>query len=192
MICSIEECEGQILLRRKNPHGYCEGHFWRWKRHDNPRAGKGFPPGISLSTKIKLLTDKKDGCWIWLGERQPNGYGKIKINGKYRTITHLIRPDLKASFPKRLILHTCDNPPCVNPLHLRIGTHKDNSRDMMIKGRGNWAKGERNGYSKLTVEQVLEIRKQYENGRSQTVIAHEFEIAQSHISRIVRKEVWKD
>lgn len=84
------------------------------------------------------------GCWIWRGAKKPTGYGFLgvtKENGRKSTVgahvvsyQHHIGPVPDGMF----VLHRCDNPPCVNPRHLWIGTQRDNMRDMVQKGRGSW------------------------------------------------------
>jgi len=89
------------------------------------------------------------------------------------------------------VLHTCDNPGCVNPGHLWVGTQADNNRDRAAKGRGGGEKrrGIRNGRAKLTGEQVAKIRRLYASGDiSQEGLALAFGVSQPQISRIVRRE----
>ena len=88
------------------------------------------------------------------------------------------------------MLHTCDNPPCINPAHLWVGTDADNHRDRMLKGRNREQRGERNSNVKLTAEQVAEIRERYAAGERQTVLAREFGVKQPQVSRIVRGVAW--
>lgn len=78
---------------------------------------------------------KPSGCWEWIGERQWNGYGEFRYRGfraKVHRISFLIHLGRE---PLPCALHDCDNRPCVNPEHLFEGTHKDNTQDMIRKGR---------------------------------------------------------
>lgn len=96
--------------------------------------------------------------------------------------------------PGEQVLHRCDNPPCVNPAHLFIGTHADNMADMAAKGRqGEHARpGKSNGRAVLTPAQVVKLRSRYfTDGIYQHLLAAEFGISQTQVSRIVRKEQWK-
>ena len=88
------------------------------------------------------------------------------------------------------VLHKCDNPSCVNPYHLFLGTHQDNMRDRDAKGRGNVPNGEQHGRSKLTKQAVLKIRKLYAEGVRQVDLAKMFNVGQPHISDVVRRVVW--
>jgi hypothetical protein len=92
-----------------------------------------------------------------------------------------------------LVCHTCDNRPCINIEHLFLGTHADNSSDMVSKGRQ--AQGERNGNAKLTLEQVTEIRSRYvpRSAHANTyTLAREFGVSRSAISLIVNTRQWRE
>lgn len=94
-------------------------------------------------------------CWPWIGSRQPNGYGKVRVQA-IRTAplqAHRVAWELShGEIPHGLwVLHRCDNPPCCNPSHLFLGTPKDNTTDMV--GKGRVALGDRNG-SRLHPEQL--------------------------------------
>lgn len=93
--------------------------------------------------------------------------------------------------PKGLcVCHRCDNPPCVNPAHLFLGTIADNNADRESKGRGSDKRGIKNPKAKLNYKLACKIRKQYAGGLSQQKIADRFEIAQAHVSRIIRGKLW--
>lgn len=82
-----------------------------------------------------------DGCWLWTGARDPNGYGRLGVGGRGTGTLLAHRVSLKLAgveLPDELCaLHSCDNPPCVNPRHLRVGTRAENNREMFAKGRGS-------------------------------------------------------
>jgi hypothetical protein len=134
------------------------------------------------------------------------GYGQIGVGGNHgrRLLAHRVAWILTfGPIPDGLwVLHSCDNPPCVRPDHLFLGTALANSEDRDAKGRG--AKGERNGMfgrvvaygeghpmARLTADQVREIRRRYRHGSTQTQLALEFSVHQTHISDIVRRVVWR-
>jgi hypothetical protein len=89
------------------------------------------------------------------------------------------------------ICHTCDNPQCCNPDHLFKGSHTDNMRDMSQKKRNNHPVGQAVNTSKLSPEQVIEIRKRLSNGEKQIPLAEEFGITQSSIWSIKHRKSWK-
>lgn len=142
---------------------------------------------LSDKEKEKLFwskVKKSKNCWIWQAYCDAHGYGQMEFNKKLIG-TH--RYSWIISFgeiPKGLyVLHKCDNPSCVRPSHLFIGTQKDNGIDMMKKGRG--------GNSKLTIENVKEIRKLYKNGlKNFTEIARKYGVSDYAISSIIKKRQW--
>ena len=88
------------------------------------------------------------------------------------------------------VCHRCDNPPCCNPDHLFLGAHRDNMRDMRAKGRGRGAQGSTNANSKLTAEQVAELRRRRLNGESCTALGREFGITPQYVGQLERR-VWR-
>jgi hypothetical protein len=139
----------------------------------------------------------EDRCWPWKGSRMPVGYGVFMVSNTPRLTAraHRLAYELSVGpIPRGLcVMHICDNPPCVNPAHLRVGTLVENNADRELKGRGGQRKrhGTANGAAKLTPAQVQEIRARCAAGESQTSVARDFPINQPHVSRIVREEVWQ-
>lgn len=109
--------------------------------------------------------EKTDTCWLWTGNKQKDrGYGKIwtsktKCEGAHRLSLRLHGKDLPDNC---VVLHTCDNPSCVNPDHLQIGSHRANQIDKVIKGRH--AKGQTQGHSILTDIEVKAMRQLKKDG----------------------------
>jgi ribosome-binding protein aMBF1 (putative translation factor) len=89
------------------------------------------------------------------------------------------------------VCHSCDNPPCVNPRHLWLGNDADNARDKEKKGRGNQAKGEDQGHSKLKAEDVLIIRSLVSDGMMQKDLAERFNVSRHTVTMIVHRRTWK-
>jgi len=133
---------------------------------------------------------KKEGCWEWNKARNHGGYGTFYHN-KRTWIAHRISWILHYGKLEKgmFVLHKCDNPACVRPDHLFVGTNKDNLRDCAEKGR--IASGERNGNSKMTNSTVKKIRKLSNCGMKGTEIANLVGVHKSTVSRVLRKIIWR-
>ena len=114
----------------------------------------------------RRTVDSVTGCWVWAAYRQSGGYGQFNLDNK-PTLAHRASWSFynKSAVPEGLcVLHTCDNPPCINPAHLFLGTARDNVADCINKNRHlkGFCKGHIHGRKKrlrkLTDEQVREIR----------------------------------
>ena len=138
----------------------------------------------------KVDVGEVDECWEWQASEQGQGYGQFRVNHKM-WLAHRVAWKLTfGPIPEGLcVLHKCDNRGCCNPYHLFLGTRADNMADAARKGRMH--RGEADGNSKLTQEEVLEIRELYAEGEwTQRELADEFGVRNSHISRIVRRKSW--
>lgn len=134
-------------------------------------------------------------CWVWTAGCMSGKfkYGLIRIRGR-NTAAHRLSYEVHVgSIPVGLrVLHHCDNPPCVRPVHLFVGTARDNTRDMMQKGRGTYVarRGAENGYSKLTEAQVRRIFAMRAEGIAEPALAQSFGCSTSQISAILRRKAW--
>jgi hypothetical protein len=140
---------------------------------------------------------KTDSCWNWTGFKL-GGYGKFNLNGKIYTAHKIslllsgfnISPSKKELGSKgEIVMHTCDNPSCVNPKHLRIGTQKDNMRDAKIKGR-KWCgeySGENNNKHKLVWKDIDFIRN---SNLNPVELAKQFSVSRSQIYGIINFKSW--
>lgn len=172
--------------------------------------------GMSNHERFWQYVDKQgpDECWEWTGSR--NKETNDKGADTYGRFT-LFPPEVpkkrrmnasRASYilhhgkePEGLVLHHCDNPPCVNPAHLYEGTHKDNARDRDSRGRHGrdtpgyrnrktWS-GDKNGNSTLATEEVKEIRLLYATGNYRLQdLANTYGVNKTTIGRVVRREMW--
>lgn len=141
----------------------------------------------------KVHINCRNGCWEWQASTNQKGYGTINIGGNSHLAHRVAWKLMYGKFPKLCCLHKCDNPACVNPAHLFLGTRRDNNRDRTLKkrGRNGPQDGENNNHSKLTWQSVRKIRKLYRKGElSQGQLARQFNITQPTVSRIVRGLGW--
>lgn len=133
--------------------------------------------------------EKTDGCWIWRACLNNMGYGQVRARG-IAHLAHRVSWELaNGSIPDGLlVLHRCDNPPCVNPKHLSLGTARDNSDDRETKGRGRPPRGERCARAVLTIEKVRAIRARAAEDRG--VLAAEFGVGRRTINQIIARVRW--
>lgn len=145
----------------------------------------------ALQPKIKVDGNR---CWLWVAGKDGCGYGTVMFRGKVHR-AHRVSYILHVGEiqPGMVILHICDNPACVNPDHLRLGTQADNVKDCETKGRGNHPAGENCGKSKLTLEQVRLIRSLHREGkRTYAELAKEFKTSKSNIGYILSGDTWRE
>lgn len=156
----------------------------------------------------RLEAAEEGACWIWPRKIDTRGRGRIWVNGKLLLAHRAVWEHLRGPIPSGMMLcHHCDNPSCVNPAHLYVGTHKENMRDMVTRRRyffaqdpercreagrsgglkNNWARGPANPKAKLSVEQAQSI---YSDDRPTKVLAAIYGVNYSTIQRIRRGQFW--
>jgi hypothetical protein len=128
-------------------------------------------------------------CWNCTSHRlDKDGYPRVKRFNKHLRMSRYIYSIINGEIEKGLIiLHSCDNPNCINPKHLRVGTTRENNIEAVSKGRN--CIGDKNSQSKLTKEDVEKIRK---DNRKSSTIAREYNVYQSTISDIKAYRTWKN
>jgi hypothetical protein len=137
------------------------------------------------------------GCWEWEKRKDDDGYGLITINSKPYRAHRLSWEIYHGNIPAGMcVLHHCDNSSCVNPYHLFLGTHQDNMRDMIRKGRcklnhGNTMVGSENPNAKLTEIEVTEIKKLLTGGKRVKDLAIQFNNSYQVISNVKNNRRWK-
>lgn len=130
-------------------------------------------------------------CWPWTYGKDPAGYGQgpfgwtRKAHRQAYYLAHGVQPAKGLD-----VCHSCDNPPCVNPAHLWLGTRSQNILDASRKGRLNSATGDRHGQSKLTWEAVRLIRARHAKGTSQGRLAAEYGVSQVAIHFVITRKTW--
>ncbi|MBA7693007.1 hypothetical protein ES703_101582 [subsurface metagenome] len=145
-----------------------------------------------LSTVFWSKVLKTKGCWLWLASCHDFGYGHLRHGGKDLKAHRVAWELTNGPIPDGMqVLHSCDNPVCVNPSHLFLGTQQVNITDMMQKGRyrRHAALGENNGSAKLREPQVLEILRSTDE--TSRVLALKYAVSPSLIKQIRRREIWK-
>ena len=128
------------------------------------------------------------GCWVWMGCVANSGYGLAQSNRRSKVMSahRLSYESYKGDIPQGMVVsHSCDTPLCVNPNHLRLATHKQNSEEMMAKRRQ--AFGERAAKAKLTEAQVKFIR---ESNLSHRKLGEMFNVSHANIGYIKRQATW--
>ncbi|MBT8428379.1 MAG: HNH endonuclease [Gammaproteobacteria bacterium] len=172
--------------------------YWE---NDKARRAKKRRPMASRSFWDRFW-DKVDqgphatGCWVWTAATLPGSrnlpYGIIQDRGSAKR-AHRVSYELAHGVDLTLgecVLHRCDNPRCVNPAHLFLGTKRDNAKDRDSKGRQ--AKGETSGMAKLSSKKAHAVRVLYSaGGWSQAELAELFSVHQCTISSVVRNETWR-
>lgn len=149
--------------------------------------------------RVSMRNPTSDGCWIWVGAKHVQfGYGVLKFGGRAGKLllAHRVSYEIyMGPIPDGCcVLHKCDNPPCVNPEHLFLGTRADNSADKVSKGRQSFTPGQKGAESpnaKLTDADVLHIRSVYSPRTvSADSLAREFGVSKRAILRIIHRVTW--
>lgn len=199
-VCSVEGC-----AKAPKTLGMCHGHYQRSRRggnvdgllrDDDPtRAARLFWSKVDKGSEA-------DCCWLWTSEVNNKGYGVHRIwrgtGGrrckKVLAHRHAYAETTGEEISGRVLLHSCDNPPCVNPAHLRPGTQAENIEDARSKGRmvaPPHLPGSRHPGSRLTEPDVIEILGRLRAGESQVSIAGRFGVSHGAVSQIKCGKSWK-
>lgn len=145
-----------------------------------------------IKEKLFKKTEISRHCWNWVGNKINGGHGKIFINGKYE-LTHRVSYLLFiGSIPEGLcVCHSCDNPACVRPSHLWVGSRAENNKDRHLKGRDGDNSGEKNGRAKIDWGIACLIRKDFSSGKyMKKEIAKKYGISPAIVSCVVRNISW--
>lgn len=189
--CSIEGCK-----RRHECKGYCSLHYKRFLTHGDPLFTQ-LPRGDGKTREQRFWSrvDKSPGqgpngdCWEWQGKPMKHGYGSMHWGQKSHRTHRLVWMLTYGEMPKMDILHSCDNRICCNPDHLREGTHRDNTNDMLMRERQS--RGEHRPNAKLTDADIRAIRAAPKVWGFQTKLSKKYGVPTSSISRILRGTIWK-
>ena len=147
--------------------------------------------------RFSSFVDKSDGCWTWTGAilKKMGGYGAFRLQGRtlgaHRASWVLMNGPIPAGL---FVCHHCDNPACVRPDHLFLGTNADNVADMVAKGRQRdpiGMKGSAHPRAKVSERDVLEIRRRAMGGDPRSALASEFGISASSLEHIISRRTWR-
>lgn len=196
-ICSVEGCSKFV-----KGHGLCDKHYMRLRRGGTLET-RAFPPTWSTAKErlewygwnvVQRDTPFADGpCWEWAGTCGAGGYGVLAVDHRTHKAHRLAYETWVGPIPEGMVVrHKCDNPPCINPEHLELGTPKDNARDREERGRRTPARGEKHGCAKLTWDNVNEIRSLWSTGNyTRKQLAEDFGVVWTTIDMVVRNKTWK-
>lgn len=183
--CSVDGC-GKVAIAR----GWCKTHYYRWNRNGDPLAGR-VPPGALIEWLENNVGYSGDDCLIWPFARNIWGYGVLSIDGKRTTASRAMCYLAHGVPPSESMeaAHFCGRggDGCVNPKHLRWATSIENQTDRIGHGTSN--RGARNGFSKLSNEEIIAIR-DMAGKEPQKEIAKKFGISACHVSKILNGGTW--
>lgn len=192
-VCSVDGC-----LHNQSPgrRGWCEAHYKRWYRYGDVHVSRAVSNDMSVEQRLRYhgWTVTASGCWEWNGGLSSKGYGGLWYKGVNYKTHRLAYETWVGPIPEGLhILHSCDNPPCINPEHLRPGTNDENVQDKMNRDRHGYGRmqGSRHGRSKLTEEEVILMRESHQNGIDAKQLAATYGVSPDHVRLILRRGVWR-
>jgi hypothetical protein len=186
--------------------GLCTKHYYRFRKYGSATA-TGTKPHGTPEERFWAKVQKSDECWLWIGGKTRAGYGVIQEGGKgsKTLLAHRLSYTLhKGPIADGLhVLHSCDNPSCVNPEHLRCGTNSENMQDAYDRGRkvtpftkkenrrqgpGASLPGSKNPNAKLTEDDIRAIRS---SGKRPTEIAKDYNMTVAGASQILLRKSWR-
>lgn len=195
MTCRIDGCEAKTVGR-----GLCRKHYARWWRWGDPSVVKR--KAVESLADLLARTKRNGDCLEWQRSKNAEGYGSVAFAGRIWS-THRLSYTLAVGvIPDGLLVcHHCDNPSCINPAHLFVGTNGDNVRDSVRKGRNKppphptperQARGERQWKSRLTDDAVRDIRANY-SGKygEQRALAKKHGVSAATVGHVVAGRTWR-
>jgi hypothetical protein len=149
----------------------------------------------------RVVVDQATGCWNWTGSKIKFGYGRMGVDGRTYCTHRLSYQVFVGDIPEGLcVCHKCDNPSCINPVHLFLGTHSENMLDAYRKGRVSPPEGDKVQYKKghkafnrvLPDNQVIEIKQMLKTGIAPSVIARKMNLKRQVVADIKRGQAYFD
>jgi hypothetical protein len=189
-VCSVDGCGGGVEAK-----GLCEKHYVRLKTHGSHDENNRTHAPVEV--RFWRYVEKTDSCWVWTGgSKNQKGYGQIGSGGKgaKHILAHRLSYEIhKGKIPDGMVvMHSCDNPSCVNPDHLSIGTQSQNILEAFSKGRKNSVPphvyGDSCGASKLNKFQAIEV---IESTDATKLLAAKYGVSKSAIERVRNGKTWR-
>lgn len=182
--CAVVGCTGVARFR-----GWCSAHYYRWRRTGEVGSPEIRDPHRSIEDRIaeKLASPDENGCVLWRGHCDGNGYGVISHHSRNRRVNRILfEIELGRSLLRtEWVCHHCDNPPCCTRGHLYLGNKATNAADVVTRGRAG-----RDGNAKLAPDDVREIRRLLATGQKRSVIATQYGVHYATIWEIDRGISW--
>lgn len=182
-ICSIADCVNVVVARE-----LCSSHYAKAKRLRKFQTRQTKTPEQKFWERVHVT----EACWEWLGAKSSNGYGNLSINKRTTVSAHRFSYELHhGAIPYgRYICHACDNPNCVRPDHLFLGTPSDNVQDCIAKGRhrpSNYRPERHNHHqTKVSVAGLEELRERRKHGESSLSLAFAFGVSRGHVQKLCK------
>lgn len=194
--CSIEGCK-----KKHKSRGLCDKHYYHFRlkgdplklsrRENTPFNGIEEEGFAAFFWSQAAITANPDKCWIWQRTFVNHGYGQIQLGGK-RYRAHRLAWQLANGHPPAVdleILHSCDNPSCINPNHLSEGTHKQNMAEALERRR--LKVGSECSWTDLTEVDIIKIRQLLADGSTGRAVARMYNMSEPAISEIKNRRKWK-
>ena len=180
--CSYKGCDKKHYAK-----GFCRNHYTNLRTRDTPDYA--YIPS-AMERLMSKVTISENGCWEYGGVTTKWGYGAICSDGKTFSAHRFMFENKFSAIPEGLwVLHKCDNPGCVNPEHLFLGTTQQNTKDRNAKNRQ--ARGVSHGRAKMSEEDVLSMRSQHKNGVPVKELAVKYSISLGNAYAIISRAKWK-
>lgn len=187
-LCAVELCDKPSVCKN-----LCHKHYARLRRHGDVSTTlpHGSPRPVQDVLAEYVPTGAPNDCWNWLGHLDRHGYGVLNRSGKTLRAHRFVYEAMVGPIPAGLsLMHSCDNPPCVNPNHLTPGTNAENVADCVQKERHN--RGEEMWSAKLTEAQVIEARLEFATGRyTQSELAAKYGLTSGPMSNLLYGDTWR-
>ncbi len=186
--CSIEGCGKRVY-----GHGWCNTHYQRWRRHGDPHVVNKTMPHQTQQALEEAIAYAGNDCLFWRFGTDSGGYGRIMVDGRDQQVHRLVCEAHNGPPPatKSFAIHSCGNGRigCVTPQHLRWGTPKENSGDMILHGRSS--RGAKHGQSfGLNDRQVLDIYHRAWAGENQSEIGARYGVTKGRVNNIKHGKSW--